>query len=113
MPDVVVVRGSGGSLFEMDVPTRGHAAEIFEQAIALGELTIVTDPVEWVEINGARHLRFVDPALIPDPGAEVDVEPEAALEPEAAPRRRGRPPKVREEAATEPEQPTEAEPDEG
>ena len=82
MPEVVVVRGSGGVLYEMDVPTRGHALERWEEAFAKGDLTIVTDPVEWVDVgDGVRQLRLVtSPA-------------EAASVPADGPRR-GRPPKV-------------------
>jgi hypothetical protein len=87
MPEVVVVRGSGGAIFEMDVPTRAHAAELFAERIASGELVIVTDPVEWVEVpGGGRKLML---AL----GVPAEVPSVASDAP-----RRGRPPKVRESA---------------
>lgn len=83
MPETVVVRGSGGAIFEMDIPTRAHAAELYAEQIAKGDLVIVTDPVEWVEMpDGARQLRLVATAT-----------PEPAVVPAEAPRR-GRPPKV-------------------
>lgn len=70
-----IVRGSGGVLFERDVPTSGQALEIWDEQIRKGDLVIITDPVEWVEHEGAKVLRLV---------AVPEVE---------APRR-GRPPKV-------------------
>ncbi len=92
MPDTVVVLGSGGGLMEVDRPARGHAAELFDQRLATGELTIVTDPVEWVEVpGGGRKLQLVTTG---DTGAaEVAQEP----------RRRGRPLKVQAEPETAPE----------
>lgn len=78
----VVVRGSGGALFEMDVPTRGQAAELWAEKLAKGELVIVDAPTRWVEDpDGTRRLVMVD-------------TPEAdAAEPA---KRRGRPPKATE-----------------
>lgn len=87
MPETVVVRGSGGSLFEMDIPTRAHAADLFWQRVESGDLTIVTDPVEWFDDlqNGSRKLRIV--AAVETP-AEVPVVAQERRKP-------GRPPKVR------------------
>lgn len=57
MSSTVVVRGSGGFIFEMDAPAAGHALELFDERVAKGELTIITDPVEWVDgPDGSRHL---------------------------------------------------------
>ncbi len=98
MPDVIVVRGSGGGLIEMDRPTRGHAADLFEQRLAAGELTIITDPVEWVDVpGGGRKLQL---AVITDDAGTVDAEPPSVAQ---EPRRRGRPPKVRDDAESAPE----------
>ena len=98
MPDVIVVRGTGGGLIEIDRPTRGHAADLFEQRLAAGELTIVTDPVEWVDVpGGGRKLQL---ATVADAAPTIDPEaPSVAQEP----RRRGRPPKVRDDADSAPE----------
>jgi hypothetical protein len=86
MPEVVVVRGSGGVLYEMDVPTRGHALELWEEKLRKGDLVIVTDPVEWVEVgDGARQLRLATSS------AEGAVLPQERRKP-------GRPPKVRGDA---------------
>lgn len=56
MTDTVFVRGAGGALFEMDVPTGGHALERYEEAIRKGDLSVVPH-AEWVErADGSRHL---------------------------------------------------------
>jgi len=89
MATTVVVRGSGGTLFEMDVPAGGTLLDTWNEKIASGELVIVTAPVKWVDgLDGARHLVLDVPAE-PD---EVEAEP-------AEPKRRGRPPKQTEEPA--------------
>lgn len=55
-PQTVFVRGSGGSIFETDVPTKGMALERYEQALAKGDLTVVPF-AHWVDgLDGARHL---------------------------------------------------------
>jgi len=99
MATTVVVRGSGGTLFEMDVPAGGTLLDTWNEKIASGELVIVTAPVKWVDgLDGARHLVLDVPAE-PD---EVEAEPaepdEVEAEP-AEPKRRGRPPKQTEEPA--------------
>lgn len=107
MATTVVVRGSGGTLFEMDVPAGGTLLDTWNEKIASGELVIVTAPVKWVDgLDGAKHLVLdVTAEPEPEPPAE-DVESEVAAEPpaedaesEAAaePKRRGRPPKSTEE----------------
>ncbi len=56
MADTVFVRGTGGTIFEMDVPESGHARERFDQALAKGELVVIEHAV-WVERpDGSRHL---------------------------------------------------------
>ena len=81
MADTVIVRGAGGALFEMDVPTGGNRLDLWEDKLAKGELVIVTEPVEWVEHQGAMVLRIVEPP--------ADEPAEAAEEQEPAePRRR-------------------------
>ena len=103
MATTVVVRGSGGTLFEMDVPAGGTLLDTWNEKIASGELVIVTSPVKWVDgIDGAKHLVLdVTAEPEPEPPAE-DAEPEAEpAEPDevepAEPKRRGRPPKSTEE----------------
>lgn len=92
MATTVVVRGSGGTLFEMDVPAGGTLLDTWNEKIASGELVIVTAPVKWVDgLDGAKHLD-VTAEPEPEPPAE-DVESEVAAEP----KRRGRPPKSTEE----------------
>lgn len=99
MATTVVVRGSGGTLFEMDVPAGGTLLDTWNEKIASGELVIVTAPVKWVDgIDGAKHLVLDVPADPDETPAEVEAEP-------AEPKRRGRPPKQTEE-------PTEAVPTE-
>ena len=71
MTETVFVRGAGGALFEMDVPTAGHALERYEEAIRKGDLSVVPH-AEWVErADGSRHL------VVPPP-AEDDDTPERA-----------------------------------
>lgn len=83
----VVVRSGSGVLFEMDVPAAGHAAELWQEKIAKGDLVIVTDPVAWVDAGeGARRLVVV--ATVP----RAEASPVEAVPAEAP--RRGRPPKV-------------------
>ena len=88
MAETVIVRGAGGGLFEMDVPTETHALEAWNERLAKGELVIVTEPVEWVEVQGAFKLQVVAPV---DDGAEPEpaVEESTESEPEQS-RRRGR-----------------------
>lgn len=93
MATTVVVRGAGGTLFEMDVPAGGTLLDTWNEKIASGELVIVTAPVKWVDgLDGAKHLVLdVTAEPEPEPPAEDDeVEP-------AEPKRRGRPPKSTEE----------------
>ena len=93
MATTVVVRGSGGTLFEMDVPAGGTLLDTWNEKIASGELVIVTAPVKWVDgLDGAKHL-VLDVTADPDETPAEDVESEAAAEP----KRRGRPPKSTEE----------------
>lgn len=55
-PASVFVRGTGGAIFEMDVPTYGHALERWDQALTKGDLAIV-DEAHWVEhADGTAHL---------------------------------------------------------
>ena len=105
MATTVVVRGSGGTLFEMDVPAGGTLLDTWNEKIASGELVIVTAPVKWVDgLDGAKHL-VLDVTAEPEPEPPaVDAEPEAEpAEPDeveaepAEPKRRGRPPKSTEE----------------
>lgn len=53
----VYVLGSGGTLFEMDVPAEGSMArETWDGRLAKGELQIV-DEAHWVEhADGTAHL---------------------------------------------------------
>ena len=53
----VYVLGSGGTLFEMDVPAEGSMArETWDGRLAKGELQIV-DEAHWVvPVNGTAHL---------------------------------------------------------
>ena len=78
MATTVVVRGSGGTLFEMDVPAGGTLLDTWNEKIASGELVIVTAPVKWVDgIDGAKHLVLdVTAEPEPEPPAE-DAESEA------------------------------------
>lgn len=85
MSSTVVVRSASGVLFEMDVPAAGHALELWEEKLRKGELQIISEPVEWVEHDGARKLQLAAPAVAAEPEPD-QVEPE--------PKRRGRPPKL-------------------
>lgn len=41
MVSTVMVRGRGGAIYEMDVPTAGHALEQWQEKIACGDLEIL------------------------------------------------------------------------
>lgn len=92
----VFVRGSGGAIFEMDVPAEGsNQRELYDQKIANGELAIV-DAAEWVDVMGAdkdgkpavisRVLRAVaadDKPTKPARAPRAQKEPAAASETDA------------------------------
>lgn len=70
MTETVFVRGEGGAIFEMDVPTSGHALERYEEGLRKGTLSIVPE-AEWVtRADGSRYL------VVPAPPAEDDDTPE-------------------------------------
>lgn len=97
MATTVVVRGSGGTLFEMDVPAGGTLLDTWNEKIASGELVIVTAPVKWVDgLDGAKHLVLdVTAEPEPEPPAEGgEPEPDQPAEPRG---RGGRKPKPTEE----------------
>lgn len=106
MATTVVVRGAGGTLFEMDVPAGGTLLDTWNEKIASGELVIVTAPVKWVDgLDGAKHL-VLDVTAEPEPEPPAEdaecawisgpvSEPESEVA--AEPKRRGRPPKSTEE----------------
>jgi len=55
-PDTAFVRGSGGGLLEVDIPTKGHALERWREALAKGDLSIV-EKAHWVErADGSKYL---------------------------------------------------------
>ena len=55
-PETAFVRGSGGGLIEVDVPTKGHALERWREALAKGDLSIV-DKAHWVDrADGSKYL---------------------------------------------------------
>lgn len=72
MPDTVFVLGSGGAIFEMDVPRAGTpAAERFDQACAKGDLTVIPAAF-WVDrADGSKYLV----AGTPEAPVEVHVVP--------------------------------------
>lgn len=51
----VYMRGTGGGIFLMDVPTAGNALELWEQQIAKGELVPVDNVVAVVRGDGSTH----------------------------------------------------------
>lgn len=85
----VFVRGTGGAIFEMDVPFEGSSQrELFDEKLASGDLTIV-EAAEWVDVMGAdkdgnptvisRVLRAVDPAATkPAQAKRAPKDPAAA-----------------------------------
>lgn len=79
MTETVFVRGAGGALFEMDVPTAGHALERYEEAIRKGDLSVVPH-AEWVtRPDGSRHLVIPEPAEAPAAKPKKQ-KPEASAE---------------------------------
>ena len=96
MPDTVVVRGSGGGLFEVDVPTAGHARERWEEQFAKGDLSVVTG-ARWVDnLDGSRSLTIAPPVAATEPQT-VTPDDDGDVSPEPVRRGPGRPPKVRTE----------------
>lgn len=95
MSDTVVVRGSGGAIFEMDIPTAGPARELFDQQLARGDISIVNAPTEWVEVDGAKKL-----VLVKTPDDEPEIEAPTK-------KRLGRPPKAATPVVDEDPAPTE------
>lgn len=71
MTSTVVVRGSAGAIFVMDVPPAGYLREMFDEKLATGSLTIIEPAADTLTASSEA------PSVAPD-----------------APRR-GRPPKVR------------------
>ena len=56
MTDTVFVRGTGGAIFEIDVPVLPHAVERWEQALNKGDLVIVdASTVEKVDTPGGGY----------------------------------------------------------
>ncbi len=81
MTATVFVRGAGGTIFEMDVPSGGHALERWEQQLARGDLAIVS-AAEWVtRPDGTSYLVESSPAK-PKRQAKADA-PEPTPEPVA------------------------------
>lgn len=66
----VVVRGSGGAVFAMDVPASGHALDRWNEQIAKGDLVVIDES-----------------APAPEPEEDSEPEPEA-VKPAPAPRKR-------------------------
>lgn len=65
--ETVFVRGTGGTIFEMDVPTFGHAKERFDQALEKGDLQLVP-AAEWVtRDDGSKYLVIPTPVDEPAP----------------------------------------------
>lgn len=61
MADTVFVRGAGGSIFEMDVPTQGMALARWEEKLAKGELFLV-DEAHWVDVDPTTRKLVEGPA---------------------------------------------------
>jgi hypothetical protein len=88
-PDTVFVRGTGGAIFEMDIPTNTQARERYDAAIEKGDLVIVP-AAHWVERgDGSKYL--------------VAGEPEGAAKPKASRSRAPRPAPDAAPPASEPE----------
>lgn len=51
MSPTVVVRGSGGAVFEMDVPTSGSALARWDDQIAKGDLVVIDEPKVEPEVE--------------------------------------------------------------
>ena len=79
----VFVRGAGGALFEMDVPTAGHALERWEQALAKGDLTLIPLAVWEERVDGSRHLVVPTPEATEAAPAEPKPKGGKKLTPEA------------------------------
>lgn len=77
----VFVRGSGGAIFEMDVPREGSSQrELYDSKLANGDLAIV-EAAEWVDIMGAD--KDGKPAVISRVLRAVDADEKPAKAPRA------------------------------
>lgn len=86
--ETVLVRGPGGWVFEMDIPTADPQLERYQAALAKGELRIV-DPstVEKVTTGTEKYgleTRWVDKDPSAPKAKQADPAPEAAEEPKKA-----------------------------
>lgn len=82
MSRTVFVRGSGGAIFQMDVPDAGHQRELFDMRIGKGEYVIVPEErVRTVEapygadkdgrpLVGTRFVEVDGDAVVDPPAAE-------------------------------------------
>ena len=70
--DTVFIRGAGGAIFEMTVPTAPHALELWEEKIAKGEHTVIENAVWADRPDGSKYL------IVPDePSAPAEPVPPA------------------------------------
>lgn len=76
MAETILVRGGGGWVFEMDVPTQDPALERYQAALAKGELRIV-DPSTVRKVTSGTEKYGIETRW-------VDVDPNEPAEPSAA-----------------------------
>ena len=75
LPETITVKGSGGALFDMDVPAEGtQARELFEQKLANQELVWLDDEGRRVPIDQVGGPDVDDPDSGEEDGEGPDVE---------------------------------------
>lgn len=72
----VFVQGTGGAVYEMDVPTFGMALERWNEKVAKGELSIIPE-AHWVEVDDKTKKLVAGPAPKPEK-AKPTPAPEGA-----------------------------------
>lgn len=74
MTDTVFVRGTGGAIFQMDVPTNVHARERWDASIEKGDLVVLPadEIVERVE-QGATFFDHVSTGARADDATRVEL----------------------------------------
>lgn len=80
-PTTVFVRGSGGGILEMDVPTEPSALERFDASVAKGDLLVLdSSTVEKVDVSGGGYVWAEIPRDDAPVAPPADVEVEAVDE---------------------------------
>lgn len=80
MADTVFVRGAGGAIFQMDVPTNPHQREAWDAKLERGELVVIPDAdveatTRVVGRDKAGNDEIVTTFTLRTPSTDSDPEP--------------------------------------